>query len=123
MASLNDIENKIDTIINDLFQVGIGNVKIIPLILSGGVFKLDGYNFNDIRQMVSDGIMPYLGYIDDTHINYYVPSLYSADTDGLTWYYYRYRPSTQDMRINVLVANETGDNSTFTQHTRTITTT
>lgn len=121
MASLNDIETKIQDIINALSGAAIGTVEIIPITIVSGTWKLSNTTFTDIRSMISNGKMPYLFYIDDNNIIFYIPSLIQPDTDGLLWYNIRYRVSTNDARfVTMHEITSAGDNE-LGQLTKTIT--
>ena len=96
MASLNDIESQLDTIITDL-SGGISSSTIYDVIVDEGAFTLtDGKTFDDIKSDIDLGKIPLIRWndIDDSgDIFYFLPSGIVTDSEDrklLGWYLVRY---------------------------------
>ena len=86
MASLNDIESQLDTIISALGD-GIGGIELFEINTIEGQWALDNSKtFTDIQNTIEDGKMPVLFNISSLgEYLYYYPGAYSvATTDPTT---------------------------------------
>lgn len=110
MASLNDIESQLDTIITDL-SGGISSSTIFDLIVDDGAYTLSNdKTFDDITAELSAGKMPILRYVDDTTTYFLMPSITAtADTAQMAWYNIRPVVSGDNVSIRILTIRENTD--------------
>lgn len=90
MASLNDIENQLDIVIDNLAG-GLSNSIIYDVNVEAGAYTLtDSKTFTDIKASLTAGKMPIIRYIDDTTTYFFMPSISAtADVATLSWYMLR----------------------------------
>ena len=110
MASLNDIETKLDHVITAL-QGGISNIQILPISVLEGYYTLDGdVTFSDIRSMLSNKA-PLLKWNDNGVIHYFYPIITIKDNNILSWFRIIYRPDeSYKLRITILNENTESEN-------------
>ena len=121
MASLNDIESQLDTVIENLTG-GISNSVIYDVIVDEGAYTLtNDKTFTDIRTDITNGKMPIIRY-SDTVVYFFMPSITAtAETDTLAWYFIR--PIIDGGAISariILVMENTETTNKFTTQTITI---
>lgn len=86
MASLNDIESQLDTIITALSAGGLGGIELFEINTIEGQWALDnGKTFTDIQNTIEDGKLPVLYNISSRgEYLYYYPGAYSVVTSEPT---------------------------------------
>lgn len=80
MASLNDIESQLDTIITALSAGGLGGIELFEINTIEGQWALDNdKTFTDIQNTIEDGKLPVLYNVSSRgEYLYYYPGAYSV---------------------------------------------
>lgn len=112
MASLNDIESQLDTIITDL-SGGISSSTIFDVVVDGGAYTLaNDKTFDDIKSELSAGKMPIIRWNDSDDsgdIFYFMPSVIATDSEShklLSWYLVRYAIINDEPGIKITSIRE-----------------
>lgn len=90
MASLNDIESQLDTIITDL-SGGISSSTIFDVIVDEGAYTLtDDKTFDDIAGELTAGKIPIIRWATAETTYIFMPSITAtSDTPTMSWYMMR----------------------------------
>ena len=86
MASLNDIDSQLDTIITALSDGGLGGIELFEISTIEGQWALDnGKTFTDIQNTIESGKLPVLFNVSSRgEYLYYYPGAYSVVTSNPT---------------------------------------
>lgn len=123
MATLNDIESQLNTVIGVLSEGSLSSAVIYDVIVDEGAYTLtNDKTFTDIKTDIANGKMPFIRWAD-TVVYFFMPSISAtAETDTLAWYFMR--PIIDNGLISAritLVMENTETTNKFSTQTFTIT--
>lgn len=118
MATLNDIESQLNTVIGALSEGSLSSAVIYDVIVDEGAYTLtDDKTFTDIKTDITNGKMPIIRWAD-TVVYFFIPSISAtADTATLAWYFIRpiIEGGAISARITLVMENTETTNKFSTQ--------